>query len=203
MNKRKIVLGAIMLLEWFGLSAQLVVHIQTIDTGIAESLLRFFSYFTILTNLLVCIYATKLFFAPSGKENGFFFRPSVQTAIALYITVVGLIYNILLRQLWDSSGLQAVLHDILHTAIPIMVLIYWWIWVSAKDLTFKETFPWLIYPAVYAVLILIEGAFVNWYPYPFLDALTYGYLQILINSVFLLFTFLFFSGLFVFMGKKK
>ncbi len=102
----------IVLAEWFALIAQLVLHLQTVPTGLSESLIRFFSYFTILTNTLVAVYATVLLFAAKGKQAGFFFSASMQSAIALYIIVVGLIYNIILRQLWDSSGLQAVLHAI-------------------------------------------------------------------------------------------
>jgi hypothetical protein len=203
MNVRRLFLMLIVLVEWFALIAQLIIHLQTIPADITESLIRFFSYFTILTNILVAIYVTALFLAPANRQAGFFFSPSVQTAITLYIVVVGLIYNIILRQLWDSHGLQAVLHDLLHTAAPLLVLIFWWRWINVKNLQFSNIPPWLIYPAVYATLILLRGHTPGWYPYPFLDAHRIGYVQVLINSAGLMIVFLVFSFLFVFVGKKK
>ena len=203
MSARKIFLLFIVLVEWLALIAQLVLHLQAVPATLAESLIRFFSYFTILTNILVAVYATVLLIAPAGKKNGFFFTPSVQSAVALYIIVVGLIYNIVLRQLWDSAGLQAVLHDVLHTLAPLLMLIYWWKWVDAKTLQWTNIPAWLVYPAVYAITVVVRGQWPNWYPYPFLDIGKIGYSKVLINSAGLVVVFLVFSFLFVFLGKKK
>ena len=203
MKPRKIFLLIIVLVEWFALIAQLALHVQAVPTGLTESLIRFFSFFTILTNILVAVYATVLLTSPANKQSGFFFSASTQTAIALYIIVVGLIYNIVLRQLWDSTGLQAVLHDLLHTLAPLLLLIYWWKWVNARSLTFRNIPSWLVYPAVYAIIVVIRGHWPNWYPYPFLDAGKIGYSKVLINSAGLVIVFLVFSFLFVFLGKRK
>src|ERR1700733_5176286 len=102
MKANKLFLLLIVLVEWFALIAQLVIHLQTVPAGLIESLFRFFSYFTILTNILVAVYVTVLFSASTKQKTGFFFSASTQTAITLYIAVVGLIYNLILRSLWHS-----------------------------------------------------------------------------------------------------
>jgi hypothetical protein len=203
MTARKAFLLVVVLLEWFALIAQLVLHLQNSPAALGEALTRFFSFFTILTNLLICIYVTVQFVTPASKQSGFFFRPSTETAFTLYIVVVGLVYNTVLRQLWDSGGLQAVLHDILHSVVPIMILIYWWIWVNARALQYRHIPAWLIYPAVYALLVMIRGYFVHWYPYPFLDVDKLGYGKVLQNSGMLVLMFLLFSFGFVWLGRKK
>ena len=203
MEGRKIYLLFLTLLEWFALIAQFIVQQQNGPADHAESLIRFFSYYTILTNLLVGVYVTVQWAARPGRRSGFFFSPSVQTAVALHITVVGLIYNLLLRQLWDSSGLQAILHDLLHTVIPLLMIIYWWRWVDTRRLTFRNIPAWLIYPALYAIFVMIRGHFSDWYPYPFLDVIKLGYPKVLFNSAMLIVVFVLFSWLFVLLGKKK
>jgi hypothetical protein len=203
MNARKGFLLTIVLLEWFALIAQLVLHLQTVPEPFFESILRFFSFFTILTNLLVAVSCTVLLFTSNNKQTGFFHKPTTQTAITLYIVVVGLVYNIVLRHLWNSEGLQAVLHDILHTAVPILMLIYWWLHVDARSLRMKNANTWMLYPAIYTIIILIRGGSVGWYPYPFFNVAHFGATQVFINCALLLITFLVFALLLIFIGKKK
>jgi hypothetical protein len=83
------------------------------------------------------------------------------------------------------------------------VLIYWWKWVNTRQLRFTHIPIWLLYPAVYAGLVLLREHFAGWYPYPFLDALKFGYPRILLNSGLLLVAFLLFSGALVFTGRIK
>ena len=209
MNGRKKYLLITMLLEWITLIVQLYLHLKNSPAGPAESLIRFFSFFTILTNLLVAVYLTVLWSSlataqPKSIETGFWFRPSVQTAIALYILIVGLIFNLILRSLWDySDDLQTVVNELLHTVIPLLLLIYWWIWVDGRRLRYADIPAWLIYPAVYACYILIRGHFAAWYPYPFMDVVKNGYSKVLINSSMMVGVFVLFALLFVFFGKRK
>jgi len=203
MSPRKIFLFIIVLLEWFSLIAQMILHMKASPASYGEALTRYFSFFTVLTNLLVAFYSTDLFLTSRSSAKGFFHRASVQTAITLYITVVGLVYNIVLRNLWESHGLQAVLHDLLHTVLPIMTIFYWYKWINTKKLHFSNIPAWLIYPAVYSIFIFVRGPFAKWYPYPFLNVGELGYIKVILNSVILVFVFLIFSILFVIVGKKK
>jgi hypothetical protein len=151
----------------------------------------------------VALCFTFLWLKPKSKWGLFFSKPKNTTAITLYITIVGLVYNAILRFLWAPTGSQKVVDELLHLVIPLLVLLYWFLFVPKKTLEFKNIFPWLIFPAVYLVYTLIRGAFFSFYPYPFVDVNLLGYNKVLLNSFFMLLAFLFFGTLFIGIGKMK
>jgi hypothetical protein len=110
---------------------------------------------------------------------------------------------VILRFLWAPTGLQKVVDELLHSVIPILVLLYWILFVPKKELEFKNIFPWLIFPLGYLIYTLIRGAFFNFYPYPFVDVILLGYNTVLLNSFCMLLAFLFFGTLFIGIGKFK
>ncbi|MBL7878732.1 MAG: Pr6Pr family membrane protein, partial [Chryseobacterium gambrini] len=46
--------------------------------------------------------------------------------------IVGLIYQFLLRSTWNPSGMQKLVDELLHSVIPLLVLIYWY-WYENKN----------------------------------------------------------------------
>ncbi|MGV3762982.1 Pr6Pr family membrane protein [Parapedobacter sp.] len=154
---------------------------------LAEMVIRFFSYYTILTNLLVacCFTALVLAFAckPVRATPSFFTHPNVLAATVVYITVVGGVYNIVLRSLWDPQGLQLVVDELLHTVNPLYYLVFWIIFIPKATLKWMHIFPWLIYPLVYFLLILARGAISGFYPYPFIHVTELGWKSVLLNSL--------------------
>ena len=123
------------------------------------------------------------------------------TAITVYILVVGMVYNLILRFLWAPKGLQLIVDELLHTVIPLLCVIFWWIYVRSKALKWKDAYPWLIYPLVYIFIILIRGAASGYYPYPFIDVNTIGYTKVFVNSGILAVCFLGISLLFIAIGR--
>jgi len=94
------------------------------------AIIEFFSYFTILSNLLaVLAYLGSLLNRGRGAAS-FFARPAVKTAIALYIVIVGLVYVLVLRVLWNPEGLAKLADVALHYVTPIYFLLYWAIFVD-------------------------------------------------------------------------
>jgi len=100
--------------------------IQNRTASISETTVRFFSFFTILTNTLVAIYFTIISF-PYRRQPAFINSPGTLTSITVYITVVGLVYQIALRHLWQPQGTQKIVDELLHTIIPILVIIFWYL----------------------------------------------------------------------------
>ncbi|MFV8379425.1 Pr6Pr family membrane protein [Flavobacterium sp. LB3R33] len=196
-------LGIIAIVSWFAVALQLYLIILNRVVSLPETIVRFFSFFTIQTNILVAICFTFLWLKPKSKWGLFFSKPKNTTAITLYITIVGLVYNAILKFLWAPTGLQKVVDELLHSVIPLLVLLYWVLFVPKKALEFKNIFLWLIFPAVYLVYTLIRGAFFSFYPYPFVDVNLLGYNKVLLNSFFMLLAFLFFGTLFIGIGKLK
>jgi hypothetical protein len=193
----------IAIVGWFAVVLQLYLIIINRVVSLSETIVRFFSFFTIQSNILVAVCFTFLWLKPKSKWGLFFSKPKNATAITLYITIVGLVYNTILRFLWAPMGLQKVVDELLHLVIPILVLLYWVLLVPKKTLEFKNIFPWLIFPVVYLVYTLIRGAFFSFYPYPFIDVILLGYDKVLLNSFFMLLAFLFFGTLFIGIGKLR
>jgi len=198
---RQIFLAISAAIVWFSVIAQLYLSIVNRLAPVAEALTRFFTYFTIQTNILVATCFTVLLLKPVSDWGKFFSSPRVLTAICTYITFVGLTYNLLLRQLWQPTGLQQVVDELLHSAIPIIFILYWLIFVPKAGLQWKNIFTWLIYPVIYIVIVLIREAISGYYPYPFIDVNNLGYPRVFLNGFGLIITFLLLSSLFVAIGK--
>lgn len=186
---------------WLAVITQLILMLMNRTGSVWSAAIQFISYFTILTNTLVAVYFTIIWLRPSSNNAKFFLKPQTGTAIAVYITVVGLVYNIILRSTWNPEGLQKLVDELLHSVCPAFFIVYWVVVVPKESLQWKNIFPWLIYPLIYFIYSLLRGAVVGWYPYPFIDVKTIGYAQTFINSGFVLFVFLFLSLLFIGLGK--
>ncbi|MEO5893417.1 MAG: Pr6Pr family membrane protein [Ferruginibacter sp.] len=168
-------------LAWIAVFFQLYLIIVNRTASIPETITRFFSFFTILSNILVALCFTYRLLKPNAKWGRFFSRPTTQTAIALYIGVTGIIYNTILRALWKPEGLQFLVNELLHSVIPVLFILYWLFFVPKESLKWTSIFPWLIFPTVYCIYSIIRGAIAGVYPYPFLDAKELGYNKVILN----------------------
>ncbi|HXO98892.1 MAG TPA: Pr6Pr family membrane protein [Luteibacter sp.] len=145
-------------------------------------LLRFFSFFTILSNVLVGLVATS---AAMGGNWGFlrFWRgPRVRGLAALSITVTCLIYATLLQSLWHPLGPQLIADRSLHYVVPVLYLVWWIALLPHGTLVWRDAACWLGFPLVFAVWTFIRGAIMHEYPYPFMDVDKLGYGAVLVNS---------------------
>ena len=200
MLKNKWILS-IVSLGWFALIAQFYLIIVNRTASIPETIIRYFSFFTILTNLLVAVCFTS-FLNKKQKSSAFFSKITTLTAITVYILIVGIVYNVILRFLWKPEGLQKVIDELLHTVIPILCLIFWWKYVRSKKLVWSNAYAWLIYPLLYILYILICGAASGFYPYPFINVVALGYEKVVINSGLLAAVFLLTSFILIAIGRK-
>jgi hypothetical protein len=164
---------ALTCIAWFAVIFQLYLTTDTI--------FNFSSYFTILSNIVIAISLTFALIAPSSTFGKYFSLITVQSAIALYIFVVGLVYNTILRGIWTPQGWQLVIDDLLHVAVPVLYVLYWLIFIEKGTLKWKDGVAWIYLPLVYLIYSLIRGHFTGWYPYPFLDAVKFGYQKVFVN----------------------
>ena len=162
----------------------------------AGLLTNFFSYFTILSNLLVAL----TLILPAGSRLS---TPAAQSAIAVYIFIVGLVYNLVLRQVWSPQGWQLVADNLLHVAVPVLYVAWWYYFIPAKAVHWKNLPAWLLFPAVYLAYSLVRGAQVDWYPYPFLDVQQFGYSKVAINAAGVLLAFLAVGFLLIALNRNK
>lgn len=185
--------GIIALIVFCGIFLQLVLMIQAPSSdSIFEVIVRFFSYFTILSNLIVFAYFFSKALSAELGEEGFWTKPETSTAVTVYICVVGLVYHLVLSRIHNPQGLAKLADHGLHSFTPLVTLFYWVVFVSNKKINYLSIPYWLLYPALYFVYTIIHGAISQFYPYPFLDVSKIGLLQSFLNClvVLALFTFL-------------
>lgn len=170
-----------MLLSWFAIIVQFILMIQNRQADIFETIIRFFSFFTILTNILVGLYFTSKAFCLTRGPFSLFRKEGALTAITAFILIVGLIYLVALRNIWTPTGLQFIIDELLHTVIPLFVLFYWYLNIKNSVPTIKSLIIWLLYPIFFLLFVLVRGHFSGFYPYPFLNVDNIGYQQTFIN----------------------
>lgn len=188
------------ILCWITIITQYVVMIDNRMASVAETTVRFFTFFTILSNIVVAVVFTSIVIKPKGTFS-FFLNPINQSAIGVYIFVVGFVYNLILRFLWQPQGIQRIVDEMLHTIIPIYYILYWFFKINTKSILWKNFIKWLIYPIVYLVVIMIRGSFSNYYPYPFVNVSSLGSNKVVLNIILLT---LFFGGVAIaFIGVAK
>jgi hypothetical protein len=192
-KSRRMLMAAVAFAAWFALLLQFPLTIATSRANgmtVIGAVIAYFSFFTILTNLIVAIGLGFSLLAPNSGWGRFFSSAVVATGSALYIAMVGAVYSLLLRHLWNPEGFQKITDIILHDVVPVMYVAYWILFIPKSELRWKDTISWSIYPVVYLAWILMRGAISGRYPYPFVDAGQLGYPQVLLNSAMLLASFL-------------
>jgi len=151
---------------------------------------NFFSFFTILSNLLAASALVLPLAAPNSALGRFLARPSVRTAIAGYIIIVGVVYYLLLRDLSHAQGWTLFFEQSLHYVTPPLYVLDWLFFVPKGAVGWKVGVASLGFPAVYVVWTLTHGALTGWYPYPFLDVPELGYPRTFANIAGLVAAFL-------------
>lgn len=154
------------------------------------SIVHLLSYFTIENNLLVALAMTLLLLAPQSKWGKWFAKPAVLASMCVYITIVCLVYQLVLRKEHTQYGWFRFCDEIFHSISPPMFILFWLLFIPKEKLPWGKAINWLLYPLIYCVYILVRGAISNYYPYSFIDGTKLTYPQIAINCFFLLLAFL-------------
>lgn len=189
-------------ITWFAVITQYILMIENSVASVGETTIRFFSFFTILTNSLVAFYFTYLALKGKQRQPNLLDQPGSLTAITVYITIVGLVYQFVLRQTWNPTGLQMVVDELLHSVVPLCVIFFWYFYENKSAIHWRRIPGWLIYPLFYLIYILIRGSFSGFYPYPFVNVTELGLQQVIINGVLLFAIFLLMAIIFVSIGKQ-
>ena len=186
---------------WFALIAQFYLIIINRNASVPETIIRYFSYFTILTNILVACCSTILARQRNTRLYTFVARQTTLAAVAVYIVIVGVTYNIILRSIWDPQGLQLVVDELLHSIVPILFLIYWLKFTPKQELHWKNAFHWTAFPGVYSVYIFLRGSISGFYPYPFINVNQLGFMHAVFNAGIIAMVIVITSFLFITLGK--
>jgi hypothetical protein len=192
-SKARPLAALIAIIGWAAVLLQLYLTLRfALAEGqtVGQGLVKYLGYFTIWTNLLVCLAATLPLLAPASLSGRFFGRPLVVGWVAASIAFGGLAYFVLLRHIWQPQGLQLIADVLLHYVVPILFVMYSLIALRGIALRWTAPLWWSIYLAIYFAYALVRGALVGSYPYGFIDVSVLGYAATVRNGVFLLLAFL-------------
>jgi len=163
--------------------AVIVQFLHGTATNPTFNVTNFFSFFTIESNILAAtIFAVTGAWYLRGKSANSLVL--VRGAAALYMTITGIVYSLLLSGLEDS--LQTPIpwvNFVLHYLFPFVAFADWFIDRPAHKVTFKKSLWWLVFPVLYLVYSLVRGPLVNWYPYPFLNPANGGYGMVFVTAI--------------------
>ena len=149
---------------------------------------NYFSYFTILSNVIgVIVLFVGAFADPHGDR-----WQRIRGAATVYLVITGIVYAVLLADIdvgMDDNWMNATLHRV----IPLVLLVDWVLVPPRRPIEDRQVLAWLAFPVAFGVYSLIRGPIVDWYPYPFLDPRQQGYLSLAIGLVVLVVGFVLFA----------
>ncbi|MGA0568049.1 Pr6Pr family membrane protein [Rathayibacter sp. KR2-224] len=150
---------------------------------VATTVTNFFSFFTILSNVLtvaVMLWAV-VWFCLRGRTDASPEPRSLAISLACvttYMGITGIVYNTLLRGIELPQGTTVPWsNEVLHVIAPIFLLIDLFVGPRRRCLGWGAIALTLIFPLVWVVYTMVRGPLVtnpatggaSWYPYPFLD----------------------------------
>lgn len=175
------VLGLLLQFAWMQTQAQ---HV-----GALWMTLRYFSYFTILSNVLVALVCGVAALDPRSRAGHWCTRAGVRGAVLLYILITAAVYHLLRAAHWHPQGLALLADALLHTVVP-GVYALGWLWIApVRGLRWQHLGAWLLVPVLYFIWAMLLGRLLHVYPYPFLNLTRLGVELLLRNAVLLLLLF--------------
>jgi len=169
-----------------GLVTQFVVSMQNyaaLGRDVPGSLGAFFSYYTILTNIvLVLIYLSELV---GWRWLEVFRKLDVTGAMVANMVLVTTFVHFFLRGLTVLSGLGVFCDIVLHDVTPLIFVVWWLVAVRHGPLLVRRVPIMLLPTFIYFLYIMARGAWVQEYPYPVLNVTRLGYGHVLLNAVYL------------------
>ena len=148
---------------------------------IGNSVVNFFSFFTIQSNIIGVVAITIAALAGPRARSSVWLS-QLRGAATLYMAITGMIFSLLLSGADVQTPIPWV-NSTLHYVFPLFIVIDWLVDRSVRPLSFKQGLIFLSYPVAYGAYSLIRGPIVDWYPYPFLDPRTNGYIYVAVMMV--------------------
>jgi hypothetical protein len=174
---RRAYAGLFALVGWFAVVGQYIVgHGHDLAATV-----DYFSYFTILSNILVALTLTVAAVAPSSGLGRALLAPPMAVATVVYITVTGATFYFILAKLYHLEGWTKHLDHLLHYVMPPAFVVFWLVFVPKGRLHLRNVAWMLAAPLVYAAYTLVHGPFSGFYPYPFVDVPQIGYVHVFAN----------------------
>jgi hypothetical protein len=132
------------------------------------------AYFSVLSSI-----ATMIIMARTASIGRIGARTAGLITVAMLAGGIG--YHALLAATWKPQGLAWWADQGLHTAVPLLMAVWWAAFAPKAGLRFFDAFRWLIWPILFADYAVVRGLAGGFYPYPFLDVAALGIYQVTLN----------------------
>ena len=160
------------------LIVQLVIVLRNGLLPRPTRVIRFLSFFTVQSNILVAVGAATL--AVDPFRDGRWWRVLRLDGL-IGIAVTGVIYHSALSGLQNLTGWDRAADVALHYVSPIAAVLGWLAFGPRPRIDATTVKLALIWPVAYLGYTLWHGAATSWYPYPFVDVAEHGYGRVLLN----------------------
>ncbi|WP_392562669.1 Pr6Pr family membrane protein [Orbus sturtevantii] len=136
-------------------------------------LIFYYSFFTVLSNIMFGISCLMLFLKPSCS-NTVFNVIRLNGLVGIIITMI--VYNVMLRGIHrPPTLLLAFANESLHLVLPILGLITWFIYGPFGRIKPRIIFYAFLSLLTYGIYIFTRGYYTGQYPYPFINVNRVGY----------------------------
>jgi len=180
---------------WFGATALAVfagVVIQLFVSAHNEGVfggspwgraLNVFAFFTIQSNLIVGITTLLLALNPTRSSMVFgVFR--LMGLVAITVTFV--VFHVALSHLLDLDTWAQTANQLLHTVVPVLAVVGWLMFGPRALTSTRIAKLTIVFPVGYMIGTLIRGPLASdFYPYPFANVKTLGYLRVAVNGAWI------------------
>lgn len=151
--------------------------------SLTGSIVFYFSFFTILTNIGAVLVYTSLL-SPTGYAwLPAFAGPRMRTVVAVSTTLVFIVYATVLARLWQPQGLFLLCDVLLHYVTPVLFVLWWLIEGADGRTRWSDISWWVLYPVAYLVYVLARAPLAGEVPYPFLDVAKNGPASVALSAL--------------------
>ncbi|MCX8602042.1 MULTISPECIES: Pr6Pr family membrane protein [unclassified Gilliamella] len=147
----------------------------------------YFSFFTVLSNILLAVSCIFLSLNPQCDRYGF---KVIRLNGLIGVVITAIVYNLVLRKIHiPPNSIARFANESLHVIAPALAVLTWLIWGPFRRINFKVVMGSALSLLAYGVYIFVRGYYTNRYPYPFINVTRIGYPKALLAAgiVFLMF----------------
>ena len=146
--------------------------------GAVSRVIDFFSYFTILSNIVVILVCTLLALDRARPTP---VMRALRMDSLMMISVTGLVFALVLAPSFHPDGLEYVTNTLEHYVTPILTVVTWLIWGPRAWLRLSSVFTALVIPVIWLAYTFVRGTVIHAFPYGFLAVDELGWGQALAN----------------------
>ncbi len=145
------------------------------ERGLVFETVEYFSYFTIVSNVVVALSTALFAVDPDRRER---WAGALRMAGVVMITVTGIVYHVLLAADNDPTGVALVTDLGLHTVVPVVTVVGWVLVGPHRQFGAHTLALAMVVPLAWLGYALVREAVVGEALYPFMDVGELGGAQV-------------------------